>query len=419
MSTEAEAAFNKEINYQGKLTNASGVPVADGTYHMTFRLYTTATSATTTNIWEEDRSTAAGNRITITGGLFSVLLGSSTSLTNVNFNQTLYLGVEIGGSGGSPSWDGEMTPRKKLGAVPAAFTSERFDGFATTSFLRSDAANSTTTASTFLTVTNNGAGNIAVFTGSGNVGVGTTSPYAKFSVAGSIVGADYDATTTTGYKQGGTVLLTASATARNTFLGLGAGTTTTSGGLDNTFLGYWAGQANTTGDQNTGVGVQSLFSNTTGDSNTAIGMNTLYSNTTGIYNTANGYLALYSNTTGNRNTANGYRALYFNTTGTNNIGMGHKAGYNVTTGYNNIFLGNDEDDGGTAITTGFNNIGMGYNIKFPAVSSSNMMNIGNFLFANLPATTSATTLTTQPLTGRLGVGTSSPYAKLTVWGQGT
>jgi hypothetical protein len=48
-----------------------------------------------------------------------------------------------------------------------------------------------------------------------------------------------------------------------------------------------------------------------------------------------------------------------------------------------------------------------------------MLNIGNFLFADLPATTTNTSLTTQPLTGKFGVGTSSPYAKLTVWGQGT
>ncbi|MCR4330469.1 MAG: hypothetical protein NUV49_01150, partial [Patescibacteria group bacterium] len=83
------AQFNPEINYQGKLTNASNVAVADGTYHMKFRLYTTETGGT--NIWEDDRSFLAGNRITVTNGLFSVLLGSSTPLTSVDFNQTLYL----------------------------------------------------------------------------------------------------------------------------------------------------------------------------------------------------------------------------------------------------------------------------------------------------------------------------------------
>src|SRR5574343_525539 len=106
----AYAAFNPQINYQGKLTNSSNIAVSDGVYHMRFKLYTAETGGSP--IWTEDRSTAAGDRVTVTNGLFSVMLGSSTPLTSVDFNQTLYLGVEIGGSSGSPSWDGEMTPRK-------------------------------------------------------------------------------------------------------------------------------------------------------------------------------------------------------------------------------------------------------------------------------------------------------------------
>ncbi|MSR73141.1 hypothetical protein EXS61_00860 [Candidatus Parcubacteria bacterium] len=195
----AQAQFNKQINYQGKLTNTSNVAVTDGIYHMTFRLYTTATSATTTNIWEEDRSTSAGNRITLTNGLFSAMLGSSTALTSVNFNQTLYLGVEIGGSGGSPSWDGEMTPRKILGAVPAAFVADTIDNISSEQFLRNDAVNATSTATTFLTFTQNGAGKIAEFFGpssasrlsiasTGNVGIGTTTPWGLLSVNANAIG---------------------------------------------------------------------------------------------------------------------------------------------------------------------------------------------------------------------------------------
>jgi|GEM_PF-2569421 hypothetical protein len=37
------AAFNPEINYQGKLTNTSDVAVNDGHYNMRFRLYTAPT----------------------------------------------------------------------------------------------------------------------------------------------------------------------------------------------------------------------------------------------------------------------------------------------------------------------------------------------------------------------------------------
>src|SRR3989344_6069375 len=116
---QAASAFTKQINYQGKLTDSSGVVVANGNYHMMFRLYTAVSGGSA--IWTEDRSADLGNRATVRNGLFSVLLGSSTALTSVDFNQTLYLGVEVGGSGASPSWDGEMSPRKRLGVVPAAF----------------------------------------------------------------------------------------------------------------------------------------------------------------------------------------------------------------------------------------------------------------------------------------------------------
>ncbi len=126
------AAPNLQINYQGKLTNSSSVTVADGNYIMKFRLYTTASSATTTNIWEEIR-TATGDLAAVTSGLFSVMLGSTTPLTSVNFNQTLYLGVEVCGTSSLAGCDGEMTPRKVLGASPAAFVSTYVSGSSTPS----------------------------------------------------------------------------------------------------------------------------------------------------------------------------------------------------------------------------------------------------------------------------------------------
>ena len=105
--------FNKQINYQGKLTDSAGDAVTDGTYHMKFRLYDALTGGT--ELWEGDRSVDAGDRVSVASGLFSVMLGSSTPLTSVDFNQTLYLEVEIGGTSGS-SWE-TLSPRKILGDV--------------------------------------------------------------------------------------------------------------------------------------------------------------------------------------------------------------------------------------------------------------------------------------------------------------
>jgi len=181
------AAINPQINYQGKLTDTGAVAVADGNYNITVRLYTSAVSATTTNIWEEERIVA--NQVALTSGLFSMLLGEVTSLSGVNFNQTLYLGIEIGGTTTPATWDGEMTPRKTLGAVPAAFEASQLDGLDSTQFVRSDATSTiaTTSTDTLLTLLQEGAGAVlqvgstsqpAMLTvlNNGNVGIGTTTP---------------------------------------------------------------------------------------------------------------------------------------------------------------------------------------------------------------------------------------------------
>ncbi|NBD74174.1 hypothetical protein GVX82_04005, partial [Patescibacteria group bacterium] len=136
-------AFNEEINYQGKLLDSSGSAVADGTYHMRFRLYDAASGGT--ELWEGDRSLLPGNRVPVTSGLFSVLLGSSSPLSGVDFTQTLYLEVAIGGTASS-SWE-TLTPRKRIGAVPAAFeagNAQTIGGIATSSLLRSDQSDSFT-----------------------------------------------------------------------------------------------------------------------------------------------------------------------------------------------------------------------------------------------------------------------------------
>jgi trimeric autotransporter adhesin len=236
MPFSAYAQFNPEINYQGKLTNGSGVAVPDGTYNMNFWLVPTSGGATSTAVWSEART--GGDQVQVTNGLFSVMLGEVSSLASVDFDQTLYLAVEIGGTG-TPAWDGELLPRKILGAVPAAFVAQTaatadeasaLGGVASSSFLRSDEADTmeASSAGTLLSLVQNGAGAIArffsgvteVFTilGNGNVGVGTSTPSSTFAVEGNstFVG---NATTTGAAYFGGNVGIGAAITSNNLTLG--------------------------------------------------------------------------------------------------------------------------------------------------------------------------------------------------------
>ena len=150
----AFAAPNPQINYQGKITNSSNVALADGSYQVVFSLYTVPTGGTA--VWTETRNGA--NEVALTNGLFSVMLGSVTSLSGIDFNQTLYLGVTF-------EADSEMLPRKILGTVPAAFEANNANtvgGVASTSLIRNDQAGTITgsTTAALFSIIQNGTGSI-------------------------------------------------------------------------------------------------------------------------------------------------------------------------------------------------------------------------------------------------------------------
>lgn len=104
------AASTAVVPYQGRLTDAAGIAVT-GRYDLTFRLYGVATGGSA--LWTE--SWSAGNAISVTAGLFTVLLGSLSPIPQsvITANSSLFLGVTLGS-------DAEMTPRVQLGAVPFA-----------------------------------------------------------------------------------------------------------------------------------------------------------------------------------------------------------------------------------------------------------------------------------------------------------
>jgi hypothetical protein len=132
MAVPAHAAINKQISFQGKLTNTDGTNVTDGTFSVRFRIYTDPsadaanTCAANSCKWEETQGS-----VSVSGGVFQVNLGSVASLpASVDFNTSaLYLGVKVGA-------DAEMTPRIQLTAAPYAFNTDLFDGMDSSAFVQ-------------------------------------------------------------------------------------------------------------------------------------------------------------------------------------------------------------------------------------------------------------------------------------------
>jgi hypothetical protein len=248
-------------------------------------------------------------------------------------------------------------------------------------------ATSTTATSTFANGLNLTGGcfeiNGACFTG----GTGTN----YFSNSGAITtlntGSQLAVPTNGWFSEGTQLLAYASSTNGDTIFGLGAGgqNATTSAMIgNNSAFGLNALYSNTTGTDNTAQGLNALFSNTTGYNNTAQGLSALYSNTTGTYNTAQGFQSLFSNTTGSYNTAQGQNALYSNTTGTDNTANGDASLYSNTTGSYNTAQGQNAL---FSNTTGTYNTAQGFqSLSSNTTGSYNTAQGQNALYSNTTGT---------------------------------
>jgi hypothetical protein len=106
ISSLAHSEVPQMINYQGRLTDSDGIPI-DATVSITFTIYDDSTGGAT--IWTETH-----NSVTVTGGLFDVLLGSTVPVNDSVFSDPIrYLGIIVGG-------DSEIQPRTRIVTAPYA-----------------------------------------------------------------------------------------------------------------------------------------------------------------------------------------------------------------------------------------------------------------------------------------------------------
>jgi hypothetical protein len=150
------------INYQGYLTDSDGNPI-NGTLEMTFSIYDTAEGGSP--VWTETHPS-----VTVTDGLFNVLLGSvnvvnATHLTGRNS----YLAIKVG-------TDPEMTPRQQIVSVAYAHRchiADTLDAWDSTAFVM--VAGDTMTGQLVLPADGLLAGTDQLVLTGGKVCIGTTS----------------------------------------------------------------------------------------------------------------------------------------------------------------------------------------------------------------------------------------------------
>jgi len=363
------------LNFQGILTDASGIPQAGGPFTVTFSIYDDAL-AMNPALWSETQSVPTDDQ-----GHFNVLLGSVSALSDSVFSGSdRWLGVKVLPDGA------ELLPRTRIVSGAYAFRAATVDG----------ASGGTIN------------GSIAISNGSLNIDHSDISS-GDILKNGTLFMHDHGSNNTFIGSDAGNSMLTGSG---NTGCGASALKINTTGTY-NTAVGFEALKANLAGEQNTAcgwialgnnssgsfntaAGVNALRWNSTGNSNTACGWGALLNNNSGVENTAVGKGSLLVNNSGNSNTANGFNALTNNSIGTENTATGWKALENNSSGNNNLAVGGQslQDNitgsqntacGVSALisnTTGDNNTAIGYGANVASGSFTNSTAIGYSALVN-------------------------------------
>jgi hypothetical protein len=376
-----------------------------------------ASTATTALGFSTTSSINTTGIITATGGFVGSLTGiASTATTALGLSTTASIDTTgiITATGG---FVGSL--------VGIASTATTALGFSTTASIN------TTGIITASTLNIGTGGTVFTTTSIGNIGIGTTNPTTRISIAGTtgISFADSnirigDVSTGSSITSGTNNLFAGNAAAynntsgsSNNFIGYQAGYANTNGsnnnffgsqagsqisnsfggGNDNNFFGYQTGYGNR-GFNNNFLGRLAGYNSSSGENNNFFGQEAGYVNS-GSDNNFLGYRAGYRNSGAQNNNFFGSRTGYENTGGSNNNFFGYQAGQENTSGSNNIFVG---QNAGAANTTGSRNIVIGFNQNTPIISGDNQLVIGAGSTAWIHGNSSY----------NVGFGTTNPTAKI-------
>lgn len=104
------AAVPNLINYQGRLTDAQGQPLADGSYNINFKIYDQLENGAP--LWTEEQT------VTLTNGIFSTTLGKNVTLDEA-FDVPYFLEIVIDGQ--------PLTPRQQITSSAYAMRAKTAD----------------------------------------------------------------------------------------------------------------------------------------------------------------------------------------------------------------------------------------------------------------------------------------------------
>lgn len=380
------------FSYEGQLNN-NGSP-ATGTYNFQFLLYTSSSGGSAV------AGPVATNGVTVSNGLFTVLIDFGASVWNGSTN---WLEVDVESNGVSSFTI--LSPRQQMTPVPYAIFSETASNLSGTlaagqlmgQINNSQLANNSVTVTAGTGLSGGGAlalGNSVTLNNAGILSLGVNAPLSStggqnptLSLNAAVVTNNQPSVTLSNLTLAGSLSLPGTADSINVggtyilhydsqgdiFVGNTAGTLGTPAG-GNTALGAQA-LRNVTGGNNVAIGSQAMVNATSGSDNTAVGESALNNNSGGSDNTAVGFQALQLNISGSQsvavgeaalgrdslsgaldNTAVGYNALPKSTngvgntavgafglqdnfTGSFNIALGFQAGSNLIAGSSNIYIG--------------------------------------------------------------------------------